>query len=1279
MPRSTPAFLAVLLTVIVVGNPFSRQVAQAEDRLLLQQRATPSGAPIVLAQYRSNGESDSNAGAVFAAQSMLARLGYAIGEADGEMGPRTLEAIDAFQRARGMPATGRLDAGLIRQLQAAVAAIATAPDRNVTAGGTAALDDDSSGERASFDCPGARRPDEHAICASRELRRLDRELAQLYLPVARERASQASQRRFVAERGECRANVDCLKRIYGLRLAELRRASGSPPAASSPEPGAPATLSAVLPELRLHQGLPATDKYAPSTRRSVSHLLALVRFNENRSLLDDPPIALSFAQAFLTGPRRTQLLRYGNWAGQNEFEQDRAFRTFVEVDAPKLLQAAPKLPMQLVIVDDFEVARYDRVRKGFPMAGVRLELDGIPAQFPLPAFLPMDEAAAERALRQLGDRRRFQIAATVTVTRVGTAARDVSYRLERLTAYGDEGLRTALHQFPTEQAPIPVAEGQSVTNRLESVEVTAETILLAQLKAGLDPEPPLDWAAEARARLQLEQSIYARNAGANWKTHDPWGPFFPRSAPLPTGRQDAYEAWTRERAKALPNRLVLRSRGHLVADGAIANTRLPGTAGIPAVLPEIQLSSFSGLDDNASVVAYVGAQINGLEELVGRSVGGSANRLVLIGRGERPDEFRALLFEQPVSDYRIKVDMQALQAHASRIRAAHGDARPEVKFSLSHGQPRRLTADRLKLVVLPVKGLSASLLLGGQEIASASFEQQVMPAYGAGDRAIERPTEAVLPLDAETLDLLLVKHLSASLNDADWIRMLYARFALEKRPMPGQTIRWGRHFRNISLEPEAKDIPRLLESFKAWTRARADMLPLKFQTQFGRTRETLARFSSALSEPSDELTLRSQLEMCRQDVNREPAECDRMEAAMWMQDRLTPILGTQGWESFGPRVQCTWNDSYCAKSAALARSQPGGMTLNTLFELSQQVATRLPPQDGRNANIVFIVGVTSARLAERLPESDQAAAGFKLRKTSIKPPVPVLSLTLIKADLVDPTTKAVLLPLALEPIQPQPVKPVAPKVSAGRYDIIGIKLGQSFAEAEKLIRGHMEVGRVLKGVRARAESPLITPATSGKLFVSADGREVIALIDEPPAAPDRVLAVWRRIYSDPGRVPVQEVLHALRQKYGPANSGQVHENFNLWTANGWKCGGASYNYGGQQVALATNWFDDQASPPVSLPDGQVVPDVRFPQGMLNPLDRRSVQGTCGEALSVNVEFSPSRGLRAGFPTRSLDFVESILSDIELYAEAFAKSRKALQEEGQSAATEPSARTPGIKF
>ncbi|MGR3433538.1 MAG: peptidoglycan-binding domain-containing protein [Shimia sp.] len=47
--------------------------------------------------------------AIHSAQVSLRRLGFAPGAIDGAMGPRTLAAINAFQRARGLPVTAFLD------------------------------------------------------------------------------------------------------------------------------------------------------------------------------------------------------------------------------------------------------------------------------------------------------------------------------------------------------------------------------------------------------------------------------------------------------------------------------------------------------------------------------------------------------------------------------------------------------------------------------------------------------------------------------------------------------------------------------------------------------------------------------------------------------------------------------------------------------------------------------------------------------------------------------------------------------------------------------------------------------------------------------------------------------------------------------------------------------------------------------------------------------------------------------------------------------------------
>ena len=53
------------------------------------------------------------------AQKILASLGYDIGSPDGAMGPKTRNAVINFERANGMPETGRVDAALMQRLSLA--------------------------------------------------------------------------------------------------------------------------------------------------------------------------------------------------------------------------------------------------------------------------------------------------------------------------------------------------------------------------------------------------------------------------------------------------------------------------------------------------------------------------------------------------------------------------------------------------------------------------------------------------------------------------------------------------------------------------------------------------------------------------------------------------------------------------------------------------------------------------------------------------------------------------------------------------------------------------------------------------------------------------------------------------------------------------------------------------------------------------------------------------------------------------------------------------------
>jgi Putative peptidoglycan binding domain len=60
------------------------------------------------------------------AQQQLSHLGYDAGEADGVYGPRTRQALEAFQHMQGLPATGILDEATRQGLESAVASTAIA-------------------------------------------------------------------------------------------------------------------------------------------------------------------------------------------------------------------------------------------------------------------------------------------------------------------------------------------------------------------------------------------------------------------------------------------------------------------------------------------------------------------------------------------------------------------------------------------------------------------------------------------------------------------------------------------------------------------------------------------------------------------------------------------------------------------------------------------------------------------------------------------------------------------------------------------------------------------------------------------------------------------------------------------------------------------------------------------------------------------------------------------------------------------------------------------------
>lgn len=111
--------------------------------------ARPAAAPVPSArpQPAVNAASDP---ATKRVQSILKDLGYYAGEVDGISGPNTAAAISAYQRKMGLPASGRIDDTLLKELGAGdiTGAIAASPEPAVAAAPTFSVERIQEGLRA---------------------------------------------------------------------------------------------------------------------------------------------------------------------------------------------------------------------------------------------------------------------------------------------------------------------------------------------------------------------------------------------------------------------------------------------------------------------------------------------------------------------------------------------------------------------------------------------------------------------------------------------------------------------------------------------------------------------------------------------------------------------------------------------------------------------------------------------------------------------------------------------------------------------------------------------------------------------------------------------------------------------------------------------------------------------------------------------------------------------------------------------------------------------------
>ncbi len=499
-----------------------------------------------------------------------------------------------------------------------------------------------------------------------------------------------------------------------------------------------------------------------------------------------------------------------------------------------------------------------------------------------------------------------------------------------------------------------------------------------------------------------------------------------------------------------------------------------------------------------------------------------------------------------------------------------------------------------KAVVFKVALKQILLLDQGRELTFAFTGGQDVKD---GDGALPSvPTPETLPLDAETSDLLILRHLTDTVTDDDYKRMLLARWEIERRQRDiNSEIAWGRFFKIGQPKPEGGALDAILPAFRDWSKARAANLPetlMMTPRGFPLGEPRIAGFGNTLANPN---ALRGGLMSCETAVRvgkgqtnfpehkltmlenaceyiRQAANLPsnvlymgRTESlpAKWRGKGTSPLAPARH-GTVGLRSECT--DRYCR---SVQKEIQNGSFGQTVFKLDDvylfDKAADLRPEivaraRGGKAYVrlaVKVAGIersTEARpspLARALMKVDQFLVEEDLlERNALADWAPELvetnffDIRVVGMELVERTTDTVLASVPLVDVPAtaderllQPVERVtvsAPSEAYGR-DIVGLRLGMSFEEADQVIRQHMKVGRTYTADRSwsvRAAAGTIDPFSSGIAYESEDGGEVIIVHDEPPSASKVVVGAVRQLVFEKNKVRPDQIFSQAREKYG---------------------------------------------------------------------------------------------------------------------------------------------------
>jgi len=904
------------------------------------------------------------------------------------------------------------------------------------------------------------------------------------------------------------------------------------------------------------------------------------------------------------------------WKGVDEFEAGRSKEAFLADHAEALRAKAVAMPLEVMVIGRRELPPYDSQAGGFPLssfeyfneygislsvlatylgvatAGPACSQEGFyffPPAAKLPEVWAMDPARAEQLLKRLKNRTVY-VAIALRLRTIPSAKIDDPYRPSNRVPVWSEVASFAIYEdadleqpaerldLPKGKEPILLGGLPEAAPQVESGSFNEASLALLMLRDHGDVLDAGAWGRLMEHQGRTDAAYYGRRldrrTGAVAYESNPTADYDDRYIPFfPNGLQPGYQTpfseaqiarfrdWTKLRAKSLPREFVLPARIE-------SSSGKPVWLALPMVDSRDPPQPIQALLDqgySADQILRLDVDPIGIRQF-------DAGYLAGPGKTRQP----VLILANVASHYVPEFSA----AEQQRITDELHSGWPVVEIAVEAG-PSALVAADDKSEALAVMAAPKRLTIRNADRTALLYEKSYGLESIDPDRldsaalAAAPPVGDALPLSAETVDLLVVKHLPETVTDKDYDQMLTARWQYEAAipPEEGEPD-WGRFFVPGKPEPSAGQRAALLPRFKDWTARRAAALPerLRLGYRFVRLGDGNPVPVEAPGTPQDGDDDAGVVFSCRLESTSYPAlapACDYLQGVLDDAPKIHPF--GLGYVRAGPRLSCAavladGNDPYCrAREAQFERLstsevEPGFRDIfvhdkEIFFPGSQSDLASLTTSSPTMIVDIAIAGVRAADapLPKPMREAGKRYQAFReglgLGGSGWNDGSParpgryyVFEAKLLSAKLVQDTTHDPIADLELreartpdlQALRLPEAEPALPDKASGP-DIVGLRLGMTFDEADAIIRTHMKVGRVLVRDRARDTKAIageLENFSSSRIYVAEDGSEFIMLYDEPPAAPAVVLGITRQVNFPSGKVTAAAIMTKLREKYG---------------------------------------------------------------------------------------------------------------------------------------------------